>query len=219
MVKRLLSVAILAFVAMMALSACGSEEEAANPTVTRNPNAANVPVAGSPTAPGAANQTAAKEVTLKMVDIAFDPKNFTIAANTDVVIHLENDGASLHNFSVDSLKISEDVEAGGKKDVTIKTGPGDLDYYCDVPGHKQAGMEGTITVAAPGAAPQGGASPAAAGSPSPGVSPFPAASPGPGASPPAAAGGLTIELQDILFAPSSFSLPANTATKVSLKNT
>ncbi len=211
MVKRIMSIAIVALVAMMALSACGTEDKAAEPTVTRIPNPANAPVIGSPTAETAQNQTAAAEVTLKMVDIAFDPKNFTIAANTDVVIHLENDGASLHNFTVESLNISEDVNPGEKKDVTINTGPGDLDYYCDVPGHRQAGMEGTITVAAPGAAPAGGGSPAAGGSPSP-------APAGPTTAP-AAAAPITIELQDIKFVPDTFTIPANTPTKVTLKNT
>jgi uncharacterized cupredoxin-like copper-binding protein len=215
MVKRLLSVAIVALVAMMALSACGTTNEAAEPTVTRIPNPKNAPVIGSPTAPSEAAQTAATEVTLKMIDIAFDPKNFTIAANTDVVIHIENDGAIMHNFTVEALDISEDMQPGQKKDVTINTGPGDLDYYCDVPGHRQAGMEGTITVAAPGAAPAGGsASPSAGGQPSPAATPPASAAPAP-----AAAAPIVIELQDIKFVPNTFSIPANTPTKVTLKNT
>jgi uncharacterized cupredoxin-like copper-binding protein len=215
MVKRLLSVAIVALVALMALSACGKENEAAEPTVTRIPNPKNAPVIGSPTAPSETAQTAATEVTLKMIDIAFDPKNFTIAANTDVVIHIENDGAIMHNFTVEALDISEDLQPGEKKDVTINTGPGDLDYYCDVPGHRQAGMEGTITVAAPGAAPAvGSASPSPGGSP-----PKPASAPAGGATAPAAAAPIVIELQDIKFVPNTFSIPANTPTRVTLKNT
>ena len=75
-------------------------------------------------------RTAATEVDLKLVDIAFDPKDFTIAANTDVVIHLDNVGAAPRNFTVESLGISENLAPGEKKDVTINTGPGDLDYYC-----------------------------------------------------------------------------------------
>ena len=151
-----------------------------------------------PTAESGQNQTAPTELTLKLEDIAFDPKDFTIAANTDVVIHLENTGATLHNFSVDSLGISQDVNPGETKDVTINAPAGTLDYYCAVPGHKEAGMEGTITVGESGAA---GQSPPAGD-----------------ATAPAASGQIAIDLQDIKFVPDTFTVPANTPTTVTLKN-
>src|SRR5262245_20534862 len=222
MVKRLMSVAIVALVAMMALSACGTEDDKVEPTVTRIPNPPNAPVIGSPTAEGnqGGSQTAATEVNLKLVDIAFDPKDFTIAANTDVVIHLQNTGASMHNFSIDSLGIKQDVNSGETKDVTINAPAGTLDYYCDVPGHREAGMEGTITVAEPGAAAPSGGSPQAGGSPAAGASPAPAGQAPAGAtSAPAASGPIEIDLQDIKFVPDKFTVPANTPTKVTLKNT
>jgi uncharacterized cupredoxin-like copper-binding protein len=217
MVKRLMSVAILALLALVALSACGSESSSEEATVTRIPNPKNAPVIGSPTAEesGGGGETAATEVNLKMVDIAFEPKNFTIAANTDVVIRLENVGAGLHNFTVESLGISEDVNPGETKDVTINTGPSELDYYCDVPGHRQAGMEGTITVSEGGAAaPAGTAAASPEGSPSPGASPA-----GKASATPAAAAPVTVELEDIKFVPPDITVPANSPTKVTLKNT
>jgi uncharacterized cupredoxin-like copper-binding protein len=210
MVKRLMSVAMLALVALMVLAACGSEEESAEATVTRIPDAANAPVVGSPTAEqGGGGETAATEVNLELVDIAFVPKDFTIAANTDILIHLTNTGAAPHNFTVESLGISEDVAPGESKDVTINTGPGELDYYCDVPGHRQAGMEGTITVAESGAAAPGGTAAA---------SPVSSPTEG-GAETPAATEALTVELQDIKFVPPDITVPANTPTTVTLSNT
>jgi uncharacterized cupredoxin-like copper-binding protein len=207
----------------MALAACGSESSSEEATVTRIPNPKNAPIIGSPTAEegGGGGEAAATEVDLKLVDVAFEPKDFTIAANTDVVIHLTNAGAAPHNFTAESLGISEDVNPGESKDVTINTGPGELDYYCDVPGHRQAGMEGTITVAEPGAAVPGGTAAASPeGSPSPAGSPSPVASPAAGgAGTPAAGGATTIELQDIKFEPAQFSVPANTPTTITLTNT
>jgi uncharacterized cupredoxin-like copper-binding protein len=152
----------------------------------------------SPTVVSAQNQPAPTELTLKLVDIAFDPKDFTIAANTDVVIHLQNTGASMHNFSIDALGISQDVIPGETTDITINAPAGTIDYYCAVPGHKEAGMEGTITVAESGAA---GQSPAAGG-----------------ATAPAASGQIEIDLQDIKFVPDTFTIPANTPTTVTLTN-
>jgi uncharacterized cupredoxin-like copper-binding protein len=81
-----------------------------------------------------------------MVDIAFDPKALTIPANTDVTISLPNTGAAQHNFSIDELNISVDVPPGQTGSVTINAPAGTYQYYCNVPGHKEAGMFGTLTV-------------------------------------------------------------------------
>ncbi len=36
--------------------------------------------------------------------------------------------------------------AGGSKSVTVTLKPGKYTFYCTVPGHRQAGMEGTLNV-------------------------------------------------------------------------
>ena len=61
---------------------------------------------------------------------------------------MENTGAALHNFSIDSLKIDVDVNPGETVDIVIPAGtaPGTYDFYCNVPGHKEAGMVGTLIV-------------------------------------------------------------------------
>ena len=70
------------------------------------------------------------------------------AADEPVTIKMVNTGAALHNFSIDSLDISVDVNPGDTVDVVIPAGtaPGTYDFYCNVPGHKEAGMVGTLTV-------------------------------------------------------------------------
>jgi len=35
---------------------------------------------------------------------------------------------------------------GGSKTLTLNLKPGTYTFYCSVPGHRQAGMEGTLTV-------------------------------------------------------------------------
>jgi uncharacterized cupredoxin-like copper-binding protein len=38
------------------------------------------------------------------------------------------------------------VAKGGKSTVTVDLKPGKYTFYCPVPGHRQAGMQGTLTV-------------------------------------------------------------------------
>jgi len=82
-----------------------------------------------------------------MVDIEFQPTELTIPANTDVTINLVNQGNLPHSFAVDDLSVNSGViDPGQSGSVTINAAPGTYEFYCDVPGHKEAGMVGTITV-------------------------------------------------------------------------
>jgi len=63
-----------------------------------------------------------------------------------VTINLVNNGAAVHNFNIDSLKIaSGDLQPGQTATVTFNAPAGDYQFYCNIPGHKEAGMFGTIT--------------------------------------------------------------------------
>lgn len=93
------------------------------------------------------NAVANTSATVEMVDIAFSPKEITIPANVDVTITLPNNGVAVHNFHVDELGIqSEDVPGGGSTTVTINAPAGTYEFYCAVPGHREAGMTGTLIV-------------------------------------------------------------------------
>ena len=104
---------------------------------------------GSPSASPAASPAAAGTIELDAKDIAFVPTEITINASDEpVTIKMKNTGAALHNFSIDSLKIDVDVNPGETVDIVIPAGtaPGTYDFYCNVPGHKEAGMVGTLIV-------------------------------------------------------------------------
>lgn len=92
--------------------------------------------------------------TIEMIDIAFNPKQVTIAANTDVEITIPNNGVATHTFVINdhknegkpNLNIKVENAPGETQTVTINAPAGDYYYWCDVPGHEQAGMFGTLTV-------------------------------------------------------------------------
>ena len=51
-------------------------------------------------------------------------------------------------FAVDALSIDVDMPAGQTVTATIPAdaAPGEYEFYCNVPGHKPAGMVGTLVV-------------------------------------------------------------------------
>jgi len=72
-----------------------------------------------------------------------------------VTITLNNTGAVVHNFSVTdhnqnpnvpNLGIDVDVDPGQSGTATVNAPAGDYYFFCDVPGHEEAGMFGTMHV-------------------------------------------------------------------------
>jgi nitrite reductase (NO-forming) len=173
--RRYFSVFGMVIALAIVLAACGSgDENDAEPTVTRIPNPANAPVltpaeGGSPVAAEAASPVAVEgtpgvgvspaavespeagapeEGALEIAshDIFFEPDTLTIAADTAVTISIPNEGAAPHNFSIDELEISIDQAPGEEQDVEINAPAGEYEFYCNVPGHREAGMTGTLIV-------------------------------------------------------------------------
>jgi uncharacterized cupredoxin-like copper-binding protein/mono/diheme cytochrome c family protein len=107
------------------------------------------PAAEEPEADAAAADEApagAEPVTIASHDIFFEPSEVTIPANTDVTLSLPNEGAAPHNFSIDELDISIDQAPGESQETVINAPPGEYEFHCNVPGHLEAGMVGTLIV-------------------------------------------------------------------------
>ena len=53
-----------------------------------------------------------------------------------------------HAFEVEGNGVEEETETitGGEASVTVDLEPGEYEYYCPVGQHREAGMEGTLTV-------------------------------------------------------------------------
>ncbi len=170
MLKRFVSFAAMAVFGLVLLAACGGTvTEDASEQVTRIPvqgapvyasPGAEVAAAGSGTpadvaqadakpapAGGGAAAGAGAEQKVVAKDLSFAPTALTIPAGADAVVDLSNEGALPHNFAIDQLKINQNLDAGAKDiKVTINAPAGTYEYYCNIPGHKEAGMVGTLTV-------------------------------------------------------------------------
>ncbi len=81
--------------------------------------------------------------------LAFNPNTLTVNKGDTVKVTLVNaDPAQPHSFVINELNAkSGQVAAGQTKTYTFTASQaGEFQFYCDVPGHKEGGMVGTITV-------------------------------------------------------------------------
>ena len=120
-------------------------EEAASPVVIPGETLATPSAEGSPVA-ATGGAAAAQGVTVNAIDIAWDPTRMTIPANIDVTVTIPNLGASVHTFVIEALGIDVEIAPGATQTVVINAAAGTYDFICDVPGHAEAGMIGTLTV-------------------------------------------------------------------------
>lgn len=86
--------------------------------------------------------TAEKEATIKSGSFFFKPDKLTVQSGK-VTVNVSNNTGS-HTFVIDKLGVKEQLSSG--KTFTFSVEPGTYEYYCDVPGHKEQGMLGTLEV-------------------------------------------------------------------------
>ena len=86
-------------------------------------------------------------VSISAIDISFDPKELTIAADTDVTVTVTNNGVLQHDWVVIDQGIgSATLNGGDVEDVIVNLPAGEYTFHCSVPGHAEAGMVGTLIV-------------------------------------------------------------------------
>jgi plastocyanin len=95
----------------------------------------------------APSEPAGEVVEVSAGDLFFDPDELTIPADTDVTITLTNNGAVQHDLYQPDLDVQTEIlNAGESGSVVINLPAGEYQFWCTVPGHRDAGMSGTITV-------------------------------------------------------------------------
>jgi uncharacterized cupredoxin-like copper-binding protein len=121
--------ASVTFVAAVLLAACGGGGGSSS---------------SNPPAPANADLTVHAE------DIHFDKKAYTIKAG-DVKIAYPNDGQQTHTLVVQApngddvgtkLRVAPGKSTGGD----YQLAPGTYTLYCDITGHREAGMQASLTV-------------------------------------------------------------------------
>jgi plastocyanin len=145
-------------IGIVALAGCGSSSKTTSSSSTPEAPAASTPSTSSSTAstPAAAatGESGAPASTLSLAasssgQLEYNTKSLSAKAGK-VVIDFSNPAPIGHNVTVES-SAGQTVGAtptfeGGSKTLSLNLKPGTYKFFCSVPGHRQAGMEGTLTV-------------------------------------------------------------------------
>lgn len=88
----------------------------------------------------------AREIEVTASSFAFDPDTIEVGVGEDAAIVLTSTDI-LHDLVIDELDAHVSVEGGETATGGLRADePGTYTYYCSVPGHRDAGMEGTLVV-------------------------------------------------------------------------
>lgn len=140
--KRYAPLLALPLVAMALFAGCGGDDDSDSPNASDTATQTQAPASDSADA--------------AVVDLQADPSG-ALAYEEDsleakagnVAVAFTNDAPVGHDvvFEQDGKEVARSqVLTGGSETVAFKAKPGDFTYYCSLPGHREAGMEGTLTV-------------------------------------------------------------------------
>ena len=133
-ITRPATLAALGVVAAVTLGACaggGGEKKSA----------------GTAAPSGSSSDPATTTLSFEAHDISLSPKDLQTAPGT-IAVRYTNAGAIEHTLLIDGISgFKLDVPSAGDTDTgTVKLEPGTYTLYCDIPGHRAAGMEAHLTV-------------------------------------------------------------------------
>jgi plastocyanin len=101
---------------------------------------------------GTVAQRASKAEVARAGDIRVEMRNTAFLQTTlnaqggSISVAVSNHDLFWHTFTIDALHVNVDVPIGANRRVTFNALPGTYEFYCRVPGHKAAGMKGTLIV-------------------------------------------------------------------------
>jgi plastocyanin len=140
--RRASAVLAIAALAALGLAACGGSSS------NNNSTAASTPAPASTTGGGGGGSTVSIS-TPSGSTLAFDQKTASAKAGS-VTINFDNKQPLQHDVAVEDSSGKElgatDLVSSGTASTTVNLQPGTYTFFCTVPGHREAGMQGTLTV-------------------------------------------------------------------------
>jgi plastocyanin len=144
-----LSVAFVLVVASFALVACGGGGSSSSSEETATSGGGGAETGGAKEAESGGAETAVDFEANPEGALEFTTTKVTAKAGNDT-IDFTNPSSVGHDVAIEDSSgktVAEtEIVAEGSDSTTAELKPGTYTFFCTVPGHRQAGMEGTLTV-------------------------------------------------------------------------
>lgn len=145
-----LAVLLALALAAMALVACGDDDEGTTTTDTATEETNGAAAGEGEEAGGKAGGGSTLEFEAGPdTGLAYTSDEETAEAG-EVTIEFTNAQSLAHDVAIESANGEQigqtEVITEGEDSTTVELEPGEYTFYCTVPGHREAGMEGTLTV-------------------------------------------------------------------------
>jgi uncharacterized cupredoxin-like copper-binding protein len=85
------------------------------------------------------------DVRVTSAQVRFQPDRLAASAGR-VGVFVENEDLFWHTFTIAELDVDLRVPVGAERRLTFDAAPGSYRFICAIPGHEQAGMDGTLNV-------------------------------------------------------------------------
>ncbi len=142
--KKLAALLVLAL-ASLALVACGGDDDETTTTTTNEATSGAAAEGGKKAGGGASLPFEADP----SGELAYTSTSETAEAG-EVTIEFKNPQGLSHDVAIEDPKgetvAKTEVIGEGETSAKASLNPGKYTFYCSVPGHREAGMEGTLTV-------------------------------------------------------------------------
>jgi plastocyanin len=148
--QRTLLAAVVPLAAGLLVAGCGSSDSNSSSSTTA-PKPASKAKSDAKSSSAASGGGASSNLKLSADPsgaLKFNKKQLT-AKSGAVTITMSNPSTLPHAIAVEGNGVDKDGETamqGGTSTVSVDLKPGKYEFYCPVDSHKQAGMEGTLTV-------------------------------------------------------------------------
>jgi uncharacterized cupredoxin-like copper-binding protein len=102
--------------------------------------------------PATSGGDAAKTIRIDATDFAFEPSTVQVSAPGTYTFVVANSGKAEHALEIEGPGVEEDtgtIAPGSEAELTVEIAEaGEYEIYCPVGGHRDMGMEGTLTAKA-----------------------------------------------------------------------
>lgn len=135
--------------ASIALVACGSSSDSTSTTATSGGESTSGAAPGEGNTGGSGGSATLRFEADPGGELAYTSDTATAKAGK-VTVDFTNPQALTHDVQIEDSSGKEvggvELIASGSDSTTVDLKPGTYTYFCSVPGHREAGMEGTLTV-------------------------------------------------------------------------